>query len=68
MDETKNPSGTEGSPSPAEAANGSSDETRDLSVTKGSQPLLESAGASTIGDPSKIGRYRIIHRLVPRPR
>ena len=63
MDETKNPSGTEGSQPPAQGSSGSSDETKDLSETKGSQPPLEGSGGSTIGDPSRIGRYRIIHRL-----
>jgi eukaryotic-like serine/threonine-protein kinase len=63
MDETNDLSDTEGSQPHAQGSSGSSDETKDLSETVGSQPLLESAGASTIGDPSKIGRYRIIHRL-----
>jgi serine/threonine protein kinase len=63
MDDTNGVSETEGSQSPAEAANGSSDETRDLSETKGSHLPLERWGSSTIGDPSRIGRYRIIQRL-----
>ena len=63
MDETKNPSETEASQSPAEASNGSSDETRSLSGTAGSQPPIESSSGSPNGDPSKIGRYRIIRRL-----
>ena len=63
MDETKNPSETEASQAPAEASNGSSDETRSLSGTAGSQPPVESSSDFSDGDPSKIGRYRIIHRL-----
>ncbi len=63
MDETKSPSENEGSQIPIAGSDGSSDETKDLSDAKGSQPLLEGSGGSTIGDPSKIGRYRIIRRL-----
>ncbi len=63
MDETKNLSETEGPQSPAEASNGSSDETRSLSGTDGSQPPVEGSSGSSDGDPSKIGRYRIIRRL-----
>ena len=63
MDETKNPSGTEGLQLPADGWGGTSDETKDLSETKGSQPPLESLGSSPNGDPAKVGRYRIIHRL-----
>ena len=48
---------------PIVSSSGSSDETKDLSETKGSQQPAGGSGASTIGDPSKIGRYRIIHRL-----
>ena len=63
MDETKNPSETEASQTPAEAASGSSDETRSLSGTAGSQPPVEGSSGFSDGDPSKIGRYRIIRRL-----
>ena len=63
MDETKNPSETEGSQPPAEGSGGSSDETKDLSETEGSQPPVEGSSGSSDGDPSKIGRYRIIRRL-----
>jgi eukaryotic-like serine/threonine-protein kinase len=62
MDET-NLSKTEGSQIPTAASNGSSDETKDLSETKGSQPPIESLGDSTYSDPPNIGRYRIIRRL-----
>ena len=48
---------------PAECSNGSSDETRSLSGTAGSQPPTRSSSGSPDGDPSKIGRYRIIRRL-----
>src|SRR5436190_1637858 len=39
------------------------DETKNLSETEGSQDRLVGLSQSTYGDPSKIGRYRIIHRL-----
>ena len=63
MDETKSQSESEGTQPPAKCSSGSSDETKDLSEPKGSQPPLEGSGASPVGDPSRIGRYRIIHRL-----
>lgn len=63
MDDTKSQSGNEGTKQPAQGSDGSFDETKDLSETKPSQPPLESSVGSTIGDPTKIGRYRIIHRL-----
>ena len=63
MDERKNPTGTEGSQHHIVSSSGSSDETKDLAEGKGSQSPVVGSGASTIGDPSKIGRYRIIDRL-----
>ena len=63
MDETKNLSETEGSQPPAEGSSGSSDETKSLSETEGSQPPVEGSSGSSDGDPSKIGRYRIIRSL-----
>jgi eukaryotic-like serine/threonine-protein kinase len=63
MDETKNASETERSQAPAEAASGSSDETRSVAGTAGSQPPTERSSGFSDGDPSKIGRYRIIRRL-----
>ncbi len=63
MDETKNVSKTEASQTPAQPSNGSSDETRGLAGTAGSQPPLESSSGSSNGDPSQVGRYRIIRRL-----
>src|ERR1700678_1737319 len=63
MDETKNASETEASQAPAGDSNGSSDETRSLQGTAGSQPPLESSSDFSDGEPSKIGRYRIIRRL-----
>jgi eukaryotic-like serine/threonine-protein kinase len=63
MDETKNPSEMEASQAPAEASTRSLDETRSLPGTAGSQPPLESLSDFSGEDPSKIGRYRIIHRL-----
>jgi serine/threonine protein kinase len=63
MNETTNASETEASQSPAGVSNGSSDETRGLSGTAGSQLPLESLSDFSDVDPSKIGRYRIIRRL-----
>jgi eukaryotic-like serine/threonine-protein kinase len=63
MDETNDLSDTEGSQPHAQGSSGSLDATKDLSETKGSQPPVEGLGGSTIGDPSRIGRYRIIDRL-----
>jgi len=63
MDETKNLSGTEASQPPAEGSGGSSGETKDLAETSGSQSFALGSSGSLKGDPSKIGRYRVIHRL-----
>ncbi len=63
MDETKNASETEASQTPAGHSNGSSDETRSLSGTAGSQPSIDSPDNVSDIDPSRIGRYRIIRRL-----
>src|SRR5271156_3043941 len=63
MNETTNASETEASQSPAGVSNGSSDETRGLSGTPGSRPPNDSSSDCSDGDPSKIGRYRIIRRL-----
>jgi eukaryotic-like serine/threonine-protein kinase len=63
MDETTNMSETEATQSPAQGPGGSSDETKSLSGTRGSQPPVEGSSGSSDGDPSTIGRYRIIHRL-----
>ena len=63
MDDTQSQSEVEGTKQPVQGLGGSSDETKDLSKSKGSQSPLASSDASTIGDPSRIGRYRIIHRL-----
>jgi len=63
MDETKNPSSTEGSQSPVEGSSGSSDETKSLCGTDGSQIPIRGSSCFSDGDPSKIGRYRIIQSL-----
>jgi serine/threonine protein kinase len=63
MDETTNPSQTAASPSRAEASNGPTDETKSLSGTEGSTPPGEGSSGPSDGDPSRIGRYRIIRRL-----
>src|SRR5262245_7990513 len=63
MDETKTLSATEDLQPPVERPIGSSDETKDLSGTEDAQPPGEGSGASTPGDPRRIGRYRIVCRL-----
>jgi serine/threonine protein kinase len=63
MDETKNLSETEGSQRAAHGSTRSADETTSLSGGVGSQGLAEGVTGSSDGDPSKIGRYRIIRRL-----
>ena len=63
MDETKSLSGTEDSQPPGNGSSGSQDQTKDLTRTQDSQPDLEGARGSSDGDPTKIGRYRIIRRL-----
>ena len=63
MDETKNLLRNRGLPTSCEGSGGSPDETKSLTHTEGSQPLVEGSCGSTNGDPSKIGRYRIIRRL-----
>jgi serine/threonine protein kinase len=39
------------------------DETKNQSETEGSRPPVEGSGEATQGDPTRIGRYRIIRRL-----
>ena len=63
MDETTTPSQPAASRSPAEASNGPTDETKSLPGTEGSQPPVAGSSGSADGGPSRIGRYRIIHRL-----
>ena len=63
MDETKSPSQTEGSQPPVKGSGGSSDEAKDLCETEVAQPPAKGSGDSTLGDPSRIGRYRVIRRL-----
>jgi serine/threonine protein kinase len=63
MDETKNPSETEGSQSAAAGLRDSPDETKDLSETEGSQALFVGSSDPMHSDPTRIGRYRIIRRL-----
>ena len=63
MDETKNVSKTEGLPSLIEASDASPDATKKLTHTEPWQlPAPGFAGPSD-GNPSHIGRYRIINRL-----
>ncbi len=63
MREMSNSSETNASQSPALAANACSDETRRVPETAGSQPPIASSSGSPNEDPSKVGRYRIVHRL-----
>ncbi len=63
MDETTNLSRTAASRTPAEAPNGPDDETTSLTGTEGSGPPVEGPGGPSDGDPSRIGRYRIVRRL-----
>jgi len=42
------------------------DEAQNLSETEDSQPLFVDLSGSTYGDPPRIGRYRIVHRLFPK--
>src|ERR1017187_2013365 len=63
MDETKNVSETEGSQQPIEGLSRFLDGTKGLSGADGSRPSALGSSGSPDGDPSKIGRYRIIHRL-----
>ena len=54
---------TEGSQPPVEGSTGSSDETKALPGTEDAQQPCAGSGDSMPGDPTKIGRYRIIRRL-----
>src|SRR4051812_26510660 len=63
MDETKNLSSTEVSQPLAEGAAASSDETKSLSGTEECPSSVADSGASTPGDPARIGRYSILGRL-----
>ncbi len=63
MDETKDLSETSGSKPPAPGSGGSSDETKDLSEAGSSPSFALGSNGSSGGDPSQIGRYRIIRRL-----
>ncbi len=63
MGETKNLSNWTASQAPAEALDGSSDESNGLSGTAGSQLSNEGSGSFPSGDPDKIGRYTILGRL-----
>src|SRR5271166_2810179 len=63
MDETNKLSETEGSQPLVERSNDPSAETKGFSETGGSQSLALDSSGSSGGDPSRIGRYRVIHRL-----
>ena len=53
----------EATQAPADASNGSSNEPKSLLGTVGSQASVERSGGSLTGDPTKIGRYRILGSL-----
>ncbi len=63
MDETKSPTETIDPQPHAVGSSGSSGEKKELSETQGSLHPVEGSVAATPGDPTKIGRYRIIRRL-----
>ncbi len=63
MNETKIHSGTEGPQSLADGSSGRSDETSSLSGTEGPHPTGFGSSTSPVGDPSEIGRYRVIDRI-----
>jgi serine/threonine protein kinase/formylglycine-generating enzyme required for sulfatase activity len=63
MDETRNWSATEQEQPPAESSAHSSDETTSRPASDSLQPLIEGSTGSGDGDPSRIGRYRVIDRL-----
>ena len=63
MNETEKPYESERSQPPGQGSGGYSDETRSVPETEVWQPPVGDLGGSTTGEPSKIGRYRIIHRL-----
>ncbi len=63
MKESKRQTENEGTHPYVDGSSGSVDETKDLSETEGSQPPVGDSDGSPIGDPSRIGRYRVIHRL-----
>src|ERR1700722_11982717 len=48
---------------PVDGKDRAMDETKSQSENQGTKPPLEESSESTFVDPSKIGRYRIIHRL-----
>ena len=63
MDETKNVSKTEGSPSLADATSASPGETKSLTHTEAWQLPALGFSCPSASNPSHIGRYRIIDRL-----
>ena len=63
MDETKNVSETESARLPFQASGDSLDQTTNLSETEDSRGPGPDSGGSPNGDPSEIGRYRIVRRL-----
>jgi eukaryotic-like serine/threonine-protein kinase len=62
-DETKSLTHTERSQPPVPGSDASPDETKSLTHTELSQPPVQGLRDSTLGDPTKIGRYRTIRRL-----
>ena len=63
MEETKSLTRTEGPEPHVQGSGASPDETTSLTHTEGAQPFAPGSGDSSTGDPSRIGRYRIVRRL-----
>ena len=63
MDRTDKPPETERSQPPVPGSSGPLEETKSLSETAGWQLPAHGLSESSDGDPPRIGRYRVIHRL-----
>ena len=63
MDESKNLSETGGSPSLVQGSGRSSEETTNQFGNEGSRPPALGSISAPVGDPSGIGRYRVIRPL-----
>src|SRR6516165_2031549 len=63
MNETKNLPETEESQPPVNGSVGSPGNVRNLTETEASQPSIGGSRGSSVGDPTRIGRYTILGRL-----
>src|SRR5437763_7527104 len=63
MDPAKKVSPTEDLQPPVVSSSGSSDETGDSSVAEDARPPGVGSSGSPNGDPTRVGRYRIVRRL-----